>query len=292
MRKFLKWTGGILGGLLVLLALFLAWTYVSVEQQINKTYDIDVEPIAVTRADSTLLARGEHLSYIYGCRECHGADLSGQILVDAPPFRVVAKNLTPGRGGIGDTYTTEDWIRAIRHGVAGDGTPIMIMPSQEFAHIGKEDLTALIAYLESLPPIDNELPPTEIRLLGRVIIKHAGANLFYADEIDHEAPIQPAPEPTPTAAYGNYLYNIVCTDCHGANFQGGPHPDPAGPPVPALTAAAVWPTEAFRRTLRTGVTPGKVELDPKYMPWQAFRHMTDEEITALHRYLQVEAVPN
>ena len=59
-----------------------------------------------------------------------------------------APNLTPG--GVGGTYTDTDWIRALRHGVAPDGTPLVFMPSWEYYYLSKEDLGALIAYLKQL----------------------------------------------------------------------------------------------------------------------------------------------
>ena len=291
MRKFLTWTGGLLGALLVVMLLFLIYVYVSVDRQINQSFAVDVETVAADASDSMLSARGAHLATIFSCRECHGQDLAGQVYLDVPPFRVVPSNLTRGDGGVGTEYAAADWVRAIRHGVAQDGGPIPIMPAMEYSRIGKADLTALISYLQSLPPVDNELPSTHIKMLGRIIMTTSDANLFFADDIDHEAAIPAAPAPTATAAYGNYLYDIACTDCHGASFEGGPHPDPAGPAVPTLAAAALWPDDAFATTMRTGMTPGKVQLDPKYMPWHSFRHMTDMEVTAIHRYLQAKAAP-
>ena len=43
---------------------------------------------------------GRRLATLYGCADCHAANLGGQLLVDGMPFaRVPAPNLTSGREG-------------------------------------------------------------------------------------------------------------------------------------------------------------------------------------------------
>jgi hypothetical protein len=44
------------------------------------------------------------------------------------------------------------------------------MPSSTWYHLSDEDLGVLIAYLKSLPPVDNELPKTDLGPLGRVML--------------------------------------------------------------------------------------------------------------------------
>ena len=58
------------------------------------------------------------------------------------------------------------------------------MPSQHFNNISDEDLGAIIAYLKTLPPVDNELEESGLALLGRIIVVFAG-DLLPATEIDH-----------------------------------------------------------------------------------------------------------
>ncbi|MFV1986486.1 MAG: hypothetical protein ACC682_04355, partial [Gemmatimonadota bacterium] len=50
--------------------------------------------------DSLDLDEGRRWSVVNGCRDCHGDDLGGAVMIDAPPFFVVAPNLTGGRGGV------------------------------------------------------------------------------------------------------------------------------------------------------------------------------------------------
>ena len=67
------------------------------------------------------------------------------------------KNLTSGRCGIGGVFTDEDYVRAIRHEIGKDGEALVIMPAEEYYKISDDDLGAMIAYLKTLPHVDNEL---------------------------------------------------------------------------------------------------------------------------------------
>ena len=95
--------------------------------------------------DAASIERGRHLVRTYSlCQECHGDKLEGEVMEDDPVFgRVVASNLTSGKGGIGGRYTDVDFVRAIRHGVGDDGKGLVIMPSNYFTKMGDNDLGAL-----------------------------------------------------------------------------------------------------------------------------------------------------
>jgi mono/diheme cytochrome c family protein len=289
MRVFLKRIGYGIGGLLGLVILLIGGVYVVGGARAHRAMTV-TPTLDQVSSDSAVLARGEHLVNTLGCRDCHGADLSGQIFADAPPFRATASNLTGGQGGIGNDYSVADWDRAIRHGLHPSGRGLQIMPSSGYHYLTDADAAAVIAYLQSLPAVDNALPPTEIRWLGRVLVgagqldAHREVNLATDDR-------RPAVEPGPTVAYGEYLADLTCRTCHGADLQGGPHPDPGGPPAPDLKASAAWPYEVFVRAMRTGTRPDGTVMDPKWMPWSAFQHHTDMELMALHTYLRTLSVP-
>lgn len=70
-----------------------------------------------------------------------------------------AANLTPDATGLGD-WTAETFIQAMRTGRhAGVGRPILPpMPWPSFRHMSDEDLRAIFAYLQTLPPVQNEVP--------------------------------------------------------------------------------------------------------------------------------------
>jgi hypothetical protein len=82
------------------------------------------------------------------------------------PFGVVyAMNLTPDKEtGLG-SWTEEMFVRAVRTGrhFGGTGRPIMPpMPWQNLAQQSDEDLQAIFAYLQSVPPIRNGVPDIKV----------------------------------------------------------------------------------------------------------------------------------
>lgn len=143
----------------------------------------------------------KRLATISSCNGCHGPDLSGDIFIDGAPIGYLpAPNLTGGAGGVGTGYTAEDWARAIRHGVGADGRPLLIMASHHYAAYGDEDLAALIAYLQSLPPVDNDLGQRQIAFPGTIIFGVFGYNdAASVTKIDHEAVGGDAPTVAETA---------------------------------------------------------------------------------------------
>lgn len=282
MKKALKWTGIILGSLVGLLVIAGVTLYTMGNGTMNETFAVTPNLTSVT-VDSASVARGAHLSQIHVCQECHGNYLEGSVLIDAPPFLVIASNLTSGRGGVGQAYTDADWDRAIRNGVKPDGKSVIIMPSTVFHNMSDADASALIAYLKNLPPIDNDLPATEVRALGAVI---AGTGGFGPDDFMKPGPARAsAPAAGPTADYGAYLASITCIGCHSDTLRGGESPDPEVP-GPDLAIAGSWPFDAFATTMRSGVNPGGKALNPELMPWNAFKHMTDDELRAIHEHLK------
>ncbi len=293
LSKILKWIGIIVGSLVGLLVLAVISLSIIGQVKWNQTYqnyDVPVESIPIP-TDEASIARGEHLATILACRQCHGADLSGATLSDLPPViaTISVPNLTAGAGGVGATNSDEDWVRAIRHGVGHDGRALVIMPSRAWWYFSDDDLGALVAYLKTVPPVDNELPERRIGPLGRVMVALGQFPRPVATMIDHDAPRPAAPEPSVTVEYGEYLGH-TCTVCHGARLNGGiiPIPNTPGIRVPNLTPGGelrVWSEEDFITTLRTGVTPSGHELTDN-MPWQYVGQMTDEELQAIWLYLQ------
>jgi mono/diheme cytochrome c family protein len=288
LKKRLKWIGLILGSLIGLLVLVLVGLYFVGTEKVNKTYDVPVETISIP-TDTATVQRGQHLATILICTRCHVENMAGKVDFAIPGMLTIpTPNLTTGTGGVGSVYTDADWVRAIRHGVGHDGRALFIMPSKSYYYLGDEDLGAIIAYLKSLPPVDNELPERRIELLGRLM---DGAGMFPPDaveQIDHTGPRPVAPEPGMTAAYGEYLAR-TCTECHGANLNGIPFGPPGEEvPSPNLTPGgklAAWSEEDFFSTIRTGVTPEGRQLNID-MPWMYYARMSDEELRALWLYLQ------
>ena len=279
-------------GLISLVVILFVLVFIVSSIRWNKEYqgyDIQVESLPIPH-DQETISRGEHIANTRFCRNCHGDKLSGQFVLNDPKVAAIAApNLTSGAGGIVSSYTSEDWIRAIRYGVGKDGRGLIGMPSRIWNQMNDEDLSALIAYLQTIPPVDNELPHRKIGPLFRIMLVLGQAPQTEAQVIDTTAP-----RPTPVARgvtvdYGKYLA-LECTACHGTNFSGGTIRNLEGNLVtsPNLTPGgdlADWSLEDFIKTLRTGRTPHNHLLSDD-MPWAYIGSMTDDELEAIWIYLQ------
>ncbi len=291
MKKFLKWFGIGFGGLVVLLVAVLAILYGMGQSRLNKKYDVPVAMVEIP-TDEEPLAEGKRIFQYRGCEACHGEDLQGLVYLDNPAIgQVVTPNLTSGKGGKGDILTDEDLIRAIKHGIREDGTPLLFMPSTEFYYLSDADLGKVLAYIHSKPPVDNEPQPSKLSTTGFIVMNVAKTISFLpAELIPHDQPAPPAPEPGITPEYGEYL-SLSCRVCHGPTYSGGAIPGfPAEwPAAPNLTAGAGsrlpdWGEEGFIEIMRTGEHHGR-KINPNYMPWKSYRHMSDDELRAVYTYL-------
>ena len=155
----------VLGIIIILIVIVGATIYLISALKLSRTFDIAPQSLALSvPSDAASVARGRHLAIaITKCTVCHGADLGGTVFIEAPPFRLVAPNLTKGAGG--GSLTDADYVRAIRHGVGPDGRGLLVMPSREYAGLSDADLAAIIAYAKSVAPVNRTLPPTDIRPL-------------------------------------------------------------------------------------------------------------------------------
>ena len=99
---------------------------------------------------------GKYLVDVSGCRECHGADLSGGKSAD--PSAIAAPNLTPGGELI--AWQTADFINALRTGVTPFGKKLdpAQMPWEHFRNFSDNELTAIFMYLQSQPKLDTTIP--------------------------------------------------------------------------------------------------------------------------------------
>lgn len=318
MKKFLKWVGIVLGGLAGLLIISLVVIYSKTQARLTRVYDLPAETVAIPE-DAASLEDGRHIFRFRGCEACHSSgeylDLSGpgqtgnihlvspsqdvphmegHVYLDDPAMgKVIATNLTPGKGGVGASYTDEDWVRAIRHGIRPDGSPLLFMPSTEFYFLSDKDLGAVIAYIKSAPPVDHEQPRSSLSLTGRVIMTLLPAFTFIpAELIPQDVPRPASPEPGITPEYGEYL-TPSCKVCHGLTMSGGPIPGfpSSWPPALNLTfgegsSLPTWTENDFMTAIRTGRTPDGRELRAKYMPWRSYKYMEDDELKAVWVYLQ------
>ncbi len=291
MKKIVKWIGIVLGSLLGLILILAAVFYFVGVAKVNKVYSFPASNIVVP-TDEASIAYGKYRVEA-ACIFCHGEDLSGRVgfvTIDSI-ISLDSANLTAGKGGIGQRYTSdEDYVNAIRHGIGQDGKFIFMPAVVSFQNLSDKDLGAMIAYLKTLPPVDRETNGLQPSVLGTILF---GAGLF------GEAPVETvlhnsniiAPPAAVTVEFGEYLVNTSgCRDCHGENLAGAVHPDPTIAVItPNLTPGgelAAWSQEDFVNMFRTGVTPSGHALRGERMPWEEIANLNDDDLNAIFLYLQ------
>jgi mono/diheme cytochrome c family protein len=293
-KKILKWTG-------IVLLVLIAGLTVTVMARQNLKYNAPYPDIHAT-TDSAIIARGKHLIFSSAhCINCHskndpdslislGLDvpLSGGVLFDVGIAKIYSKNITPDKEtGIG-RYSDAEIARALRYGVHPDGTAVFdFMP---FHNTSDEDLRAIISYLRAQKPVKNEVPENKLTVLGKVI------KAFMIKPVGPSGEVPKSVTPDTTALYGKYLAVSVaeCNGCHtkrnlageftGEPFGGGNEID--GFLTPNLTPDPGgriynWTKQNFIDRFRMG------KLIPKSpMPWNSFKRMNDDELTAIYNYLK------
>ncbi|MDP2309402.1 MAG: c-type cytochrome [Pseudomonadota bacterium] len=267
-----------------------AWTAVRVtEGRLDRHYEATLVVPPVRAEDA---ARGMYLMTLAKCGVCHGADFGGGTLMDEPLLGSIhGPNLTTGAGGIGGARTDADLTRAIRHGLAPDGRPLIAMPTREHAAFSNGELGAVIAALRALPPVDRSSPPSRVGLGLAVFCALDQIELIGAELVDHAAAPPAEVPPGPTVVWGGHLARIgSCHDCHGEHLSGGamagapPDWPDASNLTPHVTGLAGWTEEEFYRALREGVRPDGTAIDPR-MPWAYTAKMTDDDLRAIYLYL-------
>lgn len=287
MKKILKVTGIALLSIIMIVLLGYAYITYSINTEMKRVYEFAPHRIDVSR-DSSSLELGKHLVLIRGCVDCHGADLGGKLMNDDFGIGTLpASNLTKGKGGLQVNYSIEDWTDALRHGIAKDGKPLLFMPSHESAPMSDQDIGAIIAYVESLPLVDNVLPEMKAGPIAEVLAYFDMIPMLSVKLINHDAVSLKRTDTMQGIAQGKYL-SVSCQSCHRVDMRGGDPLAPGQPPVPDITStgAAGWSESAFINALRTGITPTGKHMRNEDMPWKMTSHYTDQEIKSLYKYLK------
>jgi cytochrome c/cbb3-type cytochrome c oxidase subunit III len=254
---------------------------------------------APVRAESQL-ERGRYLvETLAGCGNCHtprgpngplkDKKFAGGEIIKHADFTAVTPNITPDtRTGIG-TWTDDQIGSAIREGLRPDGRLLgPAMPSRSYRSLADDDVKAIVAYLRSVPAVDN--PTTAESQYDKPLPASWGPPVGHVDTPPKEDKI----------AYGKYLAGPVarCMDCHteppqpgeaarlgagGKEFHG-----PWGISVSAnLTPSGLgdWSDAEIEQAIRTGVARDGHKLFPP-MPFAAYKNIADDDMAALIAYLR------
>lgn len=256
-------------------------------------------------ADADLLERGIYLEHaIVACGNCHtphgpdgplpGQEFAGGMEIPEPGlFEAHVPNITPDpTTGIGD-WSDDEIVAAIREGRRPDGSIIgPPMPIELYREMSDRDVRAIVAYLRTVPPVENEVQ----------------ASVFHVPlPPNYGPPVTSVPEPdrSDPVAYGAYIAGPLahCTECHTPLIEGRrafdtltgaggpPLLGPWGTSVPAnLTShpedgLGSWTDAEIVTAITEGIGRDGRELMPP-MPFSAYRNMTEDDLAALVAYLR------
>lgn len=230
---------------------------------------------------------------LYGCLSCHGDGLAGNDMLGDPRVGVV---MAPNLPALARTRTDQQLAAAIRQGIGENGRSLFVMPSGMFSRLPPEEVSALIAWIRSLPVRDGGGSRIALTAVGRtyVLLGDIPPQAELVDEYQHRMPADLGPK----YANGRALAANICAECHGPSLEGGKraHADmnPSFgtklPETPDLDIVGAYDLAAFTKLLRTGVSPSGKKLGMMAsVSRNDFKHFTDEEIEALHSYLVARA---
>jgi mono/diheme cytochrome c family protein len=281
MAKALRWLGYLVGALLLLALLAAAWVWFASSRALGGSYEGVGENLP--NPTPAQLADAPRQLKVLGCLTCHGDGLRGKVMFDEPG---VAKVHAPNLTLVAAKASDEQLARAIRQGIGTDGRPLFVMPSAQYARLEDGEVSALIAAIRSLPRSGRSTPPISVGPLGRVGLA-TGKFRSQPDEVERYRLNLPA-HLGPEFAKGRKLAMVNCAECHGPAFGGG-EAEP-GLMAPDLAIAGAYDLEQFRTLMRTGVPADKRKLKlMDVVSRNDFRHLTDDEIAALHAYLAERA---
>ncbi len=173
------------------------------------------------------IARGRYLVAAGGCLSCHtdlkarGPAYAGGAALKTPFGMFFAPNITPHRThGIG-AWSEADFVRAMRRGVAPDGSHYFpVFPYTAFTGVSDSDLAAMYAYLMSLDAVDRANRPHAVDFpFGWRFLQVFWKWLFF-----EPGPYRPDPGKSAQWNRGAYLVQALahCGECHtGRNALGG-----------------------------------------------------------------------
>ena len=89
MKKFFRWLGFVVVGLVAVVILAIVYVHFAFEREMARQYKV-AETLSVSLpTDSAEIAEGHRLAHITGCTHCHGENLAGGPPIDIPRSRAL-----------------------------------------------------------------------------------------------------------------------------------------------------------------------------------------------------------
>lgn len=275
---------------------------------------------ASEEADQKALAakvkRGDYLvNAVANCMHCHadrdftkfgGPVVPGTEGKGGQKKGVWVANITPSAL---ENRTDDEIIRSITTGInhLGD-TLFATMPYMSYQYLTRYDAESIVAYLRTLKPIVNKVPPRDLsnRPVGILSTMYQD---WYLNDVYKDLGQQITDS---TLQKGKYLVTIAgCVGCHtnidlkllafkrDSLLAGGQLSNKPGNKFKVVSAnitpdsatgIGAWTEDVFLAKFASYRNKEMYAHDPgKYnseMPWSIFANMTDEDIRSIYRYLR------
>jgi hypothetical protein len=276
--------------------------------------DIPV-PVITLPTSPAEIERGRYLAnHVAVCMDCHstrdwnyfagplvpGTLGKGGEVFDRDsglPGVLISKNITPH--ALGD-WSDGEVFRAVTGGLQNDGDALFpLMPYDAYRTMDERDVLAIIAYLRTLAPIDNDVPDHQLDFPLNLIVNSI-PKAAELRTINRDDPVE----------YGGYLAQMAgCTWCHtpiNATQQSVPEQLLAGGHEFMLNGKLIrasnissdkdtgignWTRAQFIARFRQyqGEAGRTIPLDEDgnntLMSWTLFADMTDTDLSAIYTFL-------
>jgi len=308
MKKFLK----IIGYLLLVVIILISGVLIYVKAALP-----NVGPAPDLKVVSTpeKIERGRYLANsVTVCMDCHSTRDWSRFAAPLLPGTLgkggerfdhdagfpgiyYSKNITPS--GI-TRYTDGELFRLITTGVTKEGRAMFpVMPYGNYGKLDPADIEAIIAYIRSLPAIENTPPDSKSDFPMNFII----------NTIPAKATPGKLPSKDDKVAYGGYLVTAAsCIECHTAvdkgkiiqslAYSGGREFNLPNGTVRSAnitpdkeTGIGLWTKENFVKRF-TAFADSAYQIPivksnefNTIMPWNMYGHMTTEDLEAIYTYL-------
>ena len=251
--------------------------------------------------------RGAYLARVSGCIACHtnydagGASLAGGVGLETPFGTLYSPNLTTDvEHGIGG-WSRDDFAKAVRQGVAPDGTPYYpAFPYPFYQKFTDQEIADLWAAFQTVAPVAEPSQAADMAFPfnQRALMKLWRGLYMWKPRVD------PVPQADPVYNRGKQLVEGAahCGACHtGRTLLGGRDLEnqrfrgsaalPGGGKSPAIDSKTLlergWDIDSLAYALGTGITPsgdafggtmGEVVL-------YGTQYLTEADLEAMATYL-------
>ncbi|OCJ08019.1 cytochrome C [Rhizobium sp. AC44/96] len=257
-------------------------------------------------APPDVVSRGRYLATAADCAACHTAPHGGQPFaggygIASPLGTIFSTNITPSQeNGIG-SYSEEDFARAVRDGVAKDGSHLYpAMPYTAYSKLTDDDMKALYAYfMTEVKPVESAPQKTELPFPFSIRASMAAWNLLFLGK-DR---FKPDPERSEQWNRGAYLAEALehCSTCHSPRnllmaessskpLAGGSLGSWYAPNITSDPTSGIggWSEDELVQYMRTGHVAGKAQAAGPMAEAveNSLQHLTDDDLKAIAVYVK------